>query len=204
MSEVISYEELRRIQNAERDNKELQPIADDFFDKVKDYLNAKRKLLEDNKGSDNAFSRVSAEQCEQELKNIDKILSDICSRRNRKIAMQALTNLNARVHNTERMLPFEEKFYTATLKLLKENSDTFMSNFESKPAEPVANNGNGSSSVPLLFMEAVPAFAWSDGRTYGPYTKDDVAKIPSQVGEILIKEGKAIELVVREASGEQA
>ena len=200
MSEIISYEELRKMQNAERDNKELQSLDDGFFQKVKDYIRSKEMILEQNRDKDNTFSQRSVEQCEKELENVKKILSDISGRRNRKIILQALTNIGARVHNTERMLPFEEKLYNNIIELLKVNSEEFESKFADMPAEQSAEAGGVKA---LQFTEPVQPFAWTDGKTYGPYSKDDVANIPSQVGEILIKERKAIALIPRSDIGVQ-
>jgi len=196
MSDIISYEELRRVQHAEIDNKELQLLDGPFFNKVKEYITTKQKMLTENKDSDNAFSKVSVEQTEKELHNINNILTDICSRRNKKIVLQALTNLNTRIHDTEKMLPFEERFYNDTIKMLKENIKEFMSEFEKNAEEP--KRTEMLSVRPVQFLEPVPSFLWNDGITYGPYNKEDIANLPLQIGEILIKEKKAIEFIANE------
>lgn len=186
MSEIISYEELRKIQTLERENKELQQLDESFFKKVKEYISLKQKLLEENKNKDNAFSKMSVEQIEKELENINKILHDISYRRTRKIVLQALTNINSRIHDTGKMLQFEEKLYQDCIKLFNENVAQFMALFKEQKNEQFKK---------VKFLEPVPQFVWSDGKTYGPYNKDDIADLPNVVGEILINERKAILLV---------
>ena len=195
MIDVISYEELRKVQNIERDNKELQHLEEDFFKKVREYIESKQKILNENKDKDNTFSRVSIEQIEKELCNIDNILIDLCSRRSKKIILQAITNINSRIHDTEKMLPFEERLYNETIKMLKENTSSFMSCFEDKPE--IQESKPISTAKVIHFLEPTPSFLWNDGKTYGPYNSGDVASVPFQVGEILIKEKKAIELITK-------
>lgn len=189
MSDVISYEELRKVQHNEQDNAELQLLEESFFKKVSEYILSKEKMLAENKDKDNAFSKMNNEQTEKELHNIKKILSDICLRRNKKIVMQAITNLNARIHDTGKMLPYEEKFYNHIMKMMKENQNEFMSEFEEK-TEIAAKKPEAKS---VKFIESTPSFVWNDGKTYGPYNPEDTAELPFQIGEILIKEKKAIE-----------
>ena len=103
--------------------------------------------------------------------------------------MQALTSINARIHDTGKMLPFEENFYNEIIKLLKHNMNQFMLEFESSKPE-IAEKQSVKS---IKFVEATPSFVWNNGKTYGPYNPEDIAELPLQIGEILIKERKAIE-----------
>jgi DNA replication initiation complex subunit (GINS family) len=194
MSELISYEELRKMQNAERDNHALQAIDASFFDKVKEYIAAKKKLIDENEGKDNTFSHQTFEKGVQELKNTQKILLDICSRRQKKILLHAITNMTARVHNTEAMLQEEEELYNKLISVLKENERSFMSKLEDRE-ERVKLRKDDKNLKLLRVIDVVPSFAWSDGKNYGPFSKEDIVNIPHEVGEILIKQGKATEII---------
>lgn len=196
MAELISYEELRKMQNAERDNKSIQEIDASFFDKVKEYIKMKKKLIAENKNKSNTFSNQAYEKAETELSNINRILGDLCARRQRKIVMQAITNIAARVHNTEYMLPEEEDMYNKIIAILKDKKENFFSKFDDSMEEQEELR-KGSEELKLLrFAEDVPSFVWTDSKTYGPFSKEDVSNLPKDVGEILIKQGKAIEIVL--------
>ena len=195
-SEVISYEEIRKIQALERDNRALQELTPDFFLKIKEYISNKEKIINENKDKNNVFSSQAIEKNEYELRNVKRIIEDICSRRRRKIVMQALNNLSARVHNTENMLPEEEDMYNSIINTVNEYTNRFMSKFEAPPSIDIKREEKEEEKglKKLKFIEDIPAFLWKDGETYGPFNKDDDGSLPLDVGEILIKEGKAIEI----------
>ncbi len=200
MADVISYEELRRIQTLERENKVLQDLEPSFFKKVQEYIKTKEKIIEENKNSDNVFSKQIVEKNENELKNIKKIIEDICGRRRRKIILQALNNISARVHNTEHMLPEEEELYNRTIEIIRTYTDSFISKFEKalespKPEiEEKSKQEENKDFKKLKLTDSIPEFLWKDNQKYGPYEKEQEVELPKEVGEILIKEGKAIEI----------
>ena len=199
MADLISYEELRKVQNAERNNTALQQLEPSFFEKVRAYISTKKKLIRENESKDNTFALQTVEKGKQELKNIEKIIDDICSRRQKKILMQAITNLTARVHNTEMMLSEEEELYNRMIELLKLNSSLFIAKFSEISKNEIMK---GSRKLKLIrITDDVPPFVWTDERTYGPFRKEDVTNMPHDICEILIKQGKATEIV--ENNGEQ-
>jgi DNA replication initiation complex subunit (GINS family) len=203
MIELISYEELRKIQNAERDNTALQEIDPAFFERVREYIKIKKKIVEENKNRDNTFSKQTLEKSSQELRNIYKILEDICTRRYRKLVTQAVTNVTAKIHNTEKMLEDEEELYNKMVELLKQNKEAFIKTFEEKPAPEKLVKAEGINKL-IRIKDEVQSFMWKDSKTYGPFIKEDIANLPIDVGEILIKQGKAIEIVLGENNNEDA
>jgi len=194
---LISYEELRKIQALERDNKTLYKIDDTFFNRVKEYLAIKKKLIEQNKNSDNIFAKESVFTAEIELKNANKIIVDLASRRVRKIVMQALTNIYSRAHDTERMLNFEERFYYKLLEELRAYIETFLSNFDESKQSLEIKKSEGEFLL-IRFLEDVPKFAWKDGNDYGPFGKEDVANLPKEISEFLINQSKAVLMEVED------
>jgi len=194
---LISYEELRKIQALERDNKTLYKIDDTFFNRVKEYLAIKKKLIEQNKNSDNIFAKESVFTAEIELKNANKIIVDLASRRVRKIVMQALTNIYSRAHDTERMLNFEERFYYKILEELRTYIETFLSNFDESKQSLEIKKSEGEFLL-IRFLEDVPKFAWKDGNDYGPFGKEDVANLPKEISEFLISQSKAVLIEVED------
>ncbi len=237
---VISYEELRRIQSLERDEKALQELNGSFFDKIAKYIETKEKTIKENEGKDNVFSKQALEKNKHELINIKKIIKDICQRRRRKIVNQALNNISAKVHNTENMIPIEEELYNKTLEIVKNYTNLFMSKFERKVEQSekkedkseeeknieekreeetkkekenvekndVSESGEekqeieekkekkdiDSKKCKLKINEQVPEFLWKDGQKYGPFEKEQEITLEKEIGEILIKGGKAIQL----------
>ena len=195
MTNILSYEEIRRVQNIERDNKSLQNIEDSFFERLKDYIKTKKESIRENQGKKNIFSKQMAEKNEYELKNVMSIIEDIKSRRRRKVIFQALNNVTARVHNTENMLPEEEKLYNNTIEIIKEYNNTFTSRLEEKQEiKKAEKKDDGIKKVKVL--DKIPQFVWKDGKIYGPFEEGMKINIPKEIGEILINEGKAIEITL--------
>lgn len=195
MVDTISFEEIRKLQNMERDNKSLQKIEEHFFEKVKEYLREKHKLISDNKHKENVFSKELVEKNEYELHNVNKILADICNRRHRKIILQALTDISARVHNTENMLAEEEELFNSLLEILKANQKNFLKNFDaSAEKEPLKRDTDTLKIVRII--DEVPSFVWKDGNTYGPCKKEDVINLPEEIAELLIKQKKASGIIL--------
>lgn len=195
MTDMLSYEEIRRIQNAERDNKALQGIDISFFGRLREYIKTKERALENNHGKDNVFSKQMSEKNEYELKNALRIVDDLKSRRRRKVVLQALNNITARVHNTENMLPEEEKLYNSTIEIIKEYDKEFMSRLEEKE-ETKKDKENVDVIQKVKVLEKIPQFAWKDGKVYGPFEEGTNVIVPKGVREILINEGKAIEITL--------
>ncbi len=217
-NDVISYEELRRVQSLERDEKSLQEIEESFFKKVIKYVKTKEKMIEENKNKNNVFSEQALEKNKHELNNINKIIKDICERRRRKIVNQALNNISARVHNIENMLPEEEELYNKTIDIVKEYTNNFMLNFDfnslkEEKRENVENreyegkkevsdekiekeeeSDKSDKGYQLKVREEIPEFVWKDGKKYGPFKEGEIINIERTIGEILIKGGKAIEI----------
>jgi DNA replication initiation complex subunit (GINS family) len=48
----------------------------------------------------------------------------------------------------------------------------------------------------VVFKEAVPEFLGADLKTYGPFEKGDIAKLPEENAKILIEKGLAEEFKV--------
>ncbi len=218
-NDIISYEELRRVQSLERDEKSLQEIEESFFKKVIKYIETKKNMIKENKNKDNVFSEQALEKNKHELININKIIKDICERRRRKIVNQALNNTSARVHNIENMLPEEEELYNKTIEIVKEYTNNFMSNFNSNSSEEKKETNEekeeksekreetneekegvheesekSNNKYQLKVKEQIPEFVWKDGKKYGPFENGETIHIEKTIGEILIKGGKAIEI----------
>ena len=192
--DIISYEEIRKVQNAERDNNALQLIEPDFFGKVNEYIKNKKKAIEENEGKSNTFAQDMIDKNSHELRNAKKILKDLCVRRYRKLVSQAINNIFSRVHDTEVMLPEEEDFYNGLIKDLRNRVTGFMEKVEHKKEEDVKKNPEKLSLIRIT--DEVPAFVWKDQKTYGPYTKEDVVNLPKDIAILLSSQEKATEIVL--------
>ena len=218
---MITYQELRKIQAKERENQDLQELGENFIDEIAEYIATKRNALREMKGKDSVFSRDSAGEIEQELRNVMSIISDIYDRRQRKILSQVMISLKTdSLEDTSKMFEFENQIYEKVLSLLKAYRSNFLKKMISspgtRPQEPKQETPE-SSPVPktvapkqglvkqptetikkpdvkevlLRTTHDVPSFVWQNGTTYGPFIRGDVVNLPEPVAEILLNTDKA-------------
>ena len=171
--ETITFELVRRIQREEQKQPKLTKLPENFFPAVTAYLQQKKSMaLAERK---DAF----------ELKSAEMLVEDIYNRRERKILNHAI--ISARTSIPPENLSEEEKiFFNAILANVKGRREHTLKSFFNAPAAPT-----------VTFKEDTPAFVAIDEKTYGPFKKGDVAKLPEDNMKILIERGIVEEFKVK-------
>lgn len=170
--ETVTFEIIRKVQREEQRSPKLTKLPEGFYEGVVKYLERKRetaKRLEDRKVS-------------IEIKNVERLVEDIFNRRERKIVNFAINSARTGLP-VENLTEEEKKLFDEILKLLKKRRDSFF--------EMVKKTGEEAHGEIIMFKEDVPEFVGSDGKTYGPFKKGDVAKIPEDNAKVFIERGVA-------------
>ena len=171
--ETITFELIRKIQREEQRVPKLTKLPKGFYDNVKAYLEKKR-------GAGNR--RVALE-----TKNAERLVEDIFNRRERKVFNLAL--IAARTNIPPENLTEEERaFFDQTLAAIKNRRDAILSDMLMKKPE--------EKTGLIVFKEDVPAFVGADMKNYGPFKTGDIAKLPDENKEILLKQGTAEEFKI--------
>lgn len=167
--ETITFELIRRIQREEQRIQKLTKLPENFYKTVNDYLFQKRQLtLKDDR------------KIVLEMKQIERLIEDVFNKRESKILKFAI--IAARSHGQpENMLEEEKTFFNSLVKLIKDRRDENISR--------VLQSERGEKETLILFKEDVPEFVGSDLKTYGPFKKGDVAKLPEDNMKILVERG---------------
>ena len=63
-----------------------------------------------------------------------------------------------------------------------------------KPKELKSYSEPENSIKLIRFLQEIPQFVGTDLSTYGPFDKEDIANLPSEIAELLIKKEKAEEI----------
>jgi DNA replication initiation complex subunit (GINS family) len=175
--ETITFELIRKIQREEEASPKLSKLPENFYENVKKYLQQKRKILE----------KMEDRKASVEIKNIERLVEDIFNRRERKIVTQAINS--ARVNLTVENLTEEEKeFFQKIERMIKERREKFLKELMEK--------GEKEKVSMVVFKEAVPEFLGADLKTYGPFEKGDIARLPEENVKILVERGLAEEFKV--------
>lgn len=166
MEETITYELIRKVQREEQKQPKLTRLPDNFLDSVSSYLQQKRQLtLKDEK-------KVALE-----VKNAERLVEDIFNRRERKIVNLALIAARTRMQ-PDNMTEEEKAFFEELTSMLKNRRDRMLGKVLKAEKELVSM---------VVFREEVPAFVGADGKTYGPFRKGDVAKLPEENVKVLLE-----------------
>ena len=177
LEEAITFELIRRIQREEQRVPKLTKLPENFYQNVSSYLQQKRRMEEKEE-------RKTA----LEVKNIERLIEDIFNRRERKILNQAL--ISARTNIPPENLTDEEKvFFEVLINAIKERRVNILNTvLQAMEKEELASL--------IIFKEDVPEFVGSDLKTYGPFKKGDIAKLPEGNMKILLERGIAEEFKV--------
>ncbi|MBU2639213.1 MAG: hypothetical protein KKG75_00735 [Nanoarchaeota archaeon] len=203
MTEVITYETLFELLQKEKIRKEIQTLDKDFFNKFLKYLEEKTLILQSQKSKDSLFSSETR-KTEKQLENVRKIIKDLYERRERKILENALFSARNDSKNkiTGSLLPEERDLYEKIKENIKDSREGILFNLlqgkhpelKAKTLKTDITQGN---NVLVRFLAAVPKFIGNNNNSYGPFEKEDIAALPFEISEILIKKKRAEKIEVK-------
>ena len=134
----ITYETLFDFLRREKSREELQDLGKTFSQDVVNYLEEKRKILTEDKGTLDTFSAEEKEKTKVQLENIKKILRELYERREKKILSIALYKSRepSTLVNTSVMVEYEGDFFNKTVELLnKYRGEILMSMLYDRPKQ---------------------------------------------------------------------
>ncbi len=208
MANILTFRFLRELQKQERTTKELEKLDTDFYKQVANYMEKKMGLdLKDN--ADFASKR--------DLDHTKIIIKDILNRRERKVINLAMLNARGNIL-PQNILPEEKelfekittgvKKYRSTLEFIfydendeknttekKETTKDTTPKQEPRDKDTKSNDDNkqqqDTDTIKITILDNVPQFMAADGKSYGPFKKDDIVNIPTTAATLLIKIKKA-------------
>lgn len=193
MPDIITYDTLYEILTTEKSRKELQKLDKDFFQRITNYLEEKNKIFESQKNT--AIFTTEAQKTEKQINNIKKIIQQLHEKRERKIIETAIFASRSKVLSpelTSNMLPKEKTFYNSLLEIINKNKEEALTNLLNQEKTKTLKSEKKENSTTLIrFIEAVPKFLGTNGFIYGPFKKEDISNLPSNISTILIKKNRA-------------
>lgn len=173
MAEPISFELIRKVEREEASSPTLTKLPENFYQKVMDYIKLKKRAEREGR-------KVAAE-----IRNIERLVKAIFMKRERKIVDSALKFFDSNIV-PENMNVEEKKLFNQLVDILKNRRDEILRKILI-----------GREKVKLvIFKEDVPEFVGSDEKTYGPFKKGDIVKLPEEEMKILVEQGLAEEFEI--------
>lgn len=183
------YDRLFEAWEREGSTSNLQPLPESFYSEMGEYASRMRgqtRMLE--KGS------MRWRMAERERENAERMLQELTRVRLRKI-LEA--ELEGRIVEASTLTPEERRLQAELRRIVREYSD-WVKNILMGYAPRIGVEPKASRFKVVRFVEPLPAIIGIDMKTYGPFQPEDVASIPAENAENLIRRGIAKEIVVSE------
>ncbi|MFT4304954.1 MAG: hypothetical protein ACMXX8_02595 [Candidatus Woesearchaeota archaeon] len=202
---VITYETLFELLRNEKNRDELQKLSPNFLNEVSLYINEKQNSLNEKLNMYSDEEKLKVERQLYHLKN--SILRELYEKRERKIISMALNKSRTNtIIDTSLMLNFEKELFNSLVELFTTNKQNFFNKaFEVKKVvvkekeqeieddEEDDEETNVETKL-VRFINSVPKFMGKELEVYGPFEEEDVASLPEEIADLLIKKGRAEEL----------
>lgn len=206
---VLTYETLYEFLRREKAREELQKIDAGFFRDTLSYLREKQQAYDDNLTKNDIFSQSETDKLHIQLSNIRKILKDLYNIRERKIINMAInkSRTNTSLVDTANLLSQEQAMFESLCavltqyrtgilhRLLEQREPDVLPIVLPLPEEQKQETPSAETNTKQVkFLDNVDQFVGKELEMYGPYAQEDEATLPTELAEILISEGKAVEL----------
>jgi DNA replication factor GINS len=188
------YNELYSAWQREIDDPTLGGLPLDFYIKVSQYL---KHIKEENKVLEKKTVKMSL--LEHESVNVERMLKELLVSRYRKIIK---TVTKTQKLPTELLTVEEgrmcETFADFTKSFHKFADELMQGQLTVEPIRAVVKTEtNAVATQPhkrstIRFLKNIPAIMGSDMKSYGPFVAEDVASLPPQNAQILVKQGLAV------------
>jgi DNA replication factor GINS len=188
------YNELYAAWQREIDDPTLGAMQPDFYRKIGEYL---RRIKEEDKVLDKKSVKMNL--LTHEAQNVERMLKELLEVRYRKIIKSVTKSQKLPVE----LLTFEEAKMCETFadftKSYRRFADDLMQGQVSEPIKVTikveATNIEASQAhkrSTIRFLKSIPAIMGADMKSYGPFVAEDVASLPPQNAQILVKQGLAV------------
>ena len=201
---VITFEALYDLLRREKTRQELQKLDSIFYQNLAKYISEKKDILESQKQKESVFAEQEIKKTQNQIESILKIIRELYEIRENKIIQLALINSRTKSDtNLPNLLPEEAQFYDLVIKGLNkfranilhsvQNSNPPAMEKKEEPKE-IKRDERPQNIKFIRFIETVPKFVGTNLQVYGPFEKEDVASLPFDVSELLIKNNRAEEI----------
>jgi DNA replication initiation complex subunit (GINS family) len=180
------YDELYEAWRIEKENREVKPLPKDFFVRLMRYV---KRLREEMRMLDEKTTR--AKLLVRESKNVKKLGGELILLRYKKVLQKML---NGETVSKDSLTESEEKLLRETFTLAESYQD-FLKGVLSGRLVSLDVKKPAPKRV-LRFLKEIPAIIGADMKTYGPFKPEDVATVPAENAEVLLKQGLAVEVEV--------
>lgn len=192
MASVITYEVLYDLLRKEKISPELQKLESTFLTDLRDYLKTRINHIKEHSSKQSVFSSQESQITEKQLENIKRIIRELYEKREAKILTLALSSSRTKAKYDTSALLEEEKALFTSVKELLDQSRTLI--FESLYKDEQPKEIKAESAKQVKFLNPTPQFLGTDLKQYGPFEQAQLATLPEDIAQLLIKNNRVEEL----------
>lgn len=174
----------------ELESEGLQQLPEEFYREMSEYFS---RLREQTRMLEHGTMRSRIALKEKEY--AERMLRELFNIRLRKIVFMEVEGSQVEAST---LLPEEKLFQSELRRILSEHGERLKSILLGRQPRVEAKPTPRGDYKVVRFLEALPAIIGVDMKTYGPFKPEDVASIPAENAESLIRRGVAKEVEVSE------
>ena len=181
------YDELYAAWKKEKLLPELQPLNEDFYSQVSGYIG---KLKESQRMIDD--KTLKARLLRNEIENAKRFASELLDLRFKKIIAAADNDVQIPAN----CLTKEDETIRSSAVEITKIFDKMKTNItEGRRFDATLRIEQAKTRTMLLrFIQEMPAVIGTDMKTYGPFKVEDVAALPIENAETLVRQGVAVKI----------
>jgi DNA replication factor GINS len=191
------YNQLYAAWQREIDDPTLGALPPDFYVKISEYL---QHMKDEDKILDKKSVKMNL--LLHESTNVERMLKELLETRyrkliknitkNQKTPVGVLTNEETRMVETfadftKTYHKFADELMLGQITQITEPDKTSRIVVKTENASPIV-----SKRSTIRFLKSIPAIMGADMKSYGPFIAEDVASLPPQNAQILVKQGLAV------------
>lgn len=222
---IINYETVYDLLRREKSREEVQQLPENFVQELSKHIEGLLNQINKKRREIDSFSSEEINKEEQKYQNLQKVVSELYEKRERKIINMAITKsrTDAKLADVSNLLDTEKELYNSLVEVLnyyrersmnemlakkkqvkkpqmlesqeqeEENQATEESQEKTDGKREVDNSQEKQNKM-VRFLYAVPKFFDKDMNILGPFEPDEMANLPGEIADILIKKGRAEEI----------
>lgn len=176
---TTTYDEIQQAWKRELQNPELQPLRPGFFKDLASYI---KRLKESQRNIDP--KSLKAIIMDEETRRLEQLLTQLVDRRLGKLWTSARRDQSTNLESTEKQVYQDLIGISRHYEKLKEEL--------LQGHEPSGLTTIDKTVLLIRFVKDVPSIIGVDLKTHGPFLKEDIAKLPFENAESLIRQGSAV------------
>ena len=168
---MLTFEKIRDLERAERDNKQLQKLPETLMDQIQEYLRKKETMKQSSSDI-------------MELENVKNTIKRFFELREKKLMEAVLYTVKTGMP-AQNVRKDEEKVVFAIVDDLKKNRETFFSELQKEPAQ------QQEKKTFYKVVKSLPTFVGPDMNTYKLNENDKLLleAVPKPLNDFLLKKG---------------